>query len=1139
MVDTMQLRVFLAGRVAIETGAIVLDEGRLAGRQGRLVFAYLVSEQGRPVPRDQLAEALWGPTPPATWDKALTVIASKLRRALTDAGVDGATALTSAFGCYRLDLPEGAWVDLTAAADAAEAAEQALAAGDLEAARADASLAASLLRQPFLPGDDGAWVEQKRREIADLHVRALRVLGDTSLRLDDAADAAKWAEQAIALEPFRESGYRRLMEAHAAAGNRAEALQVYERCRRLLSEELGAYPSPETESIYRRLLAAPTPGDGAAQTAVTKTEEEPAGAPPTPESRRWAIVAASAAVAVAAVSAVIVFSGSTSHSPPSTVASSLTGNSVGVLDLTNDKKLADVSVANRPSAVATGLGAVWVANLDDDSVSKLDEKTNSLVQTIPVGDGPSGVTTGGGFVWVANSLGDSVWQIDPTTYAAVKKFPLGGSPSGIAYGGGAVWVADATDKTIRRIDPLKETIGKPIQVDAGAAAIAFGDGSVWVASQSTGSISRIDPASGNDQPINVGNGPSAIAFGDGSIWVANTTDGTVSQIDPGTNRQEAVISVGAGPTAVSVTPDGKTVWVANSAAGTLSRIDTSQARTVQTVTTGNHPDGIGLGGKAMYVAVRTAGDTHIGGTLRVAVEGSLQSATRPDVLDPSITYYALTWQVLMITNDGLVGFQRVGGIGGQRLEPDLAVRIPTATDHGLVYTFQLQPGIRYSNGQLVRPADIERAIQRSLTNQNPDGTGPGPSYYSDIVGAAACVTAPRTCDLAEGIRTGANTISFHLTRPDPAFLYKLAMPTAYAEPADTPLAPRLPLPATGPYEIASYTRSPKQERETIKLVRNPRFHVWSAAAQPAGYPDAIEIDLANRPPGTEARGVERGTWDLTGIGGDVPAALRAELRTRYSGQLHDHPNLGTLAFEFNTRIPPFNSLKARQAFNYAIDRNRLAILNGGRDFNQPTCQYLPPGVLGYKPYCPYPGPDLAKARALVAASGTKGDKVVLNFGFPYLEHSPFPKYMKSVLEELGYDVRIHGVPPHVYAVRFDSAHRWQSVSEGWNADYPDPSAFFTPLSCAEFVPRSTSSENFSEFCDPGLDAAAAHAGMVAQSNPQAAAALWARIDRNYVDQAPWAPFIAGRVLELTSARTGNYVFSQWVGSAILDQLWVR
>src|SRR5262249_47824015 len=89
----------------------------------------------------------------------------------------------------------------------------------------------------------------------------------------DAAAAVKWSEQVVALEPFREAGYRRLMEAHAAAGNRAEALQVYERCRRLLAEELGAYPSPETDSIYRELLAVP------AAPAAGEPEEESARAP--------------------------------------------------------------------------------------------------------------------------------------------------------------------------------------------------------------------------------------------------------------------------------------------------------------------------------------------------------------------------------------------------------------------------------------------------------------------------------------------------------------------------------------------------------------------------------------------------------------------------------------------------------------------------------------------------------------------------------------------------------------------------------------------------------------------------------------------------------------------------------------------
>jgi alpha-glucoside transport system substrate-binding protein len=132
-----------------------------------------------------------------------------------------------------------------------------MAGGDTERASTAASLAESLTRRPFLPGETGVWVEEKRRELGDVRVRALTTLADASLRSGDARAAAGFAEQILALEPFRETGYRRLMEAHAAGGNRAEALRVYERCRRLLAEELGAYPSPETDAIYRALLAAP------------------------------------------------------------------------------------------------------------------------------------------------------------------------------------------------------------------------------------------------------------------------------------------------------------------------------------------------------------------------------------------------------------------------------------------------------------------------------------------------------------------------------------------------------------------------------------------------------------------------------------------------------------------------------------------------------------------------------------------------------------------------------------------------------------------------------------------------------------------------------------------------------------------
>jgi branched-chain amino acid transport system substrate-binding protein len=265
--------VSLAGRVSIEADGIVVDDDRFPGRQGRLVFAYLATQPGRPIPRDELAEALWGGVPPPTWEKALTVIVSKLRALLEECGIDGAKALASAFGCYRLDLPQGSSVDVVEARRAVE---------DAESSAADLAQAAEIAGSPFLPGDEGDWVERQRRELADIQIRALERLADASLAAGDHSEAARLAQQVVQLEPYRESGYRLLMQAHAAAGNRAEGLRVYERCRRFLADELGAYPSPETESIYKELLAAPVVAP-----ATPQPGQEAPRQPSVPLLRRW------------------------------------------------------------------------------------------------------------------------------------------------------------------------------------------------------------------------------------------------------------------------------------------------------------------------------------------------------------------------------------------------------------------------------------------------------------------------------------------------------------------------------------------------------------------------------------------------------------------------------------------------------------------------------------------------------------------------------------------------------------------------------------------------------------------------------------------------------------------------------------
>ena len=243
------MRVYVAGRVCVEDGERLVDERALPGRQGRLVVAFLVAERARQVPRDELADLLWPSGLPRSWETALSALLSKARTAL-GSSVD----LETAFGCHRLVLPPGTWVDIEAAVASLDRAEGAWRAGDLDGAWSGATVASAVARRPFLAGEEGEWVEARRRRLGDVLVRSLDVLADVWNQRGDFALAAKVAEEALALEPFRESGYRRLMQARLGAGDRAEALRVYERCRRLLADELGADPSSETAAMYERAL---------------------------------------------------------------------------------------------------------------------------------------------------------------------------------------------------------------------------------------------------------------------------------------------------------------------------------------------------------------------------------------------------------------------------------------------------------------------------------------------------------------------------------------------------------------------------------------------------------------------------------------------------------------------------------------------------------------------------------------------------------------------------------------------------------------------------------------------------------------------------------------------------------------------
>lgn len=244
-------RITLCGRLTIEWSGERL-EASLPGRQGRLIFAFLALNRGRPVRRDELVEALWADEGlPSGGESLLAPPLSRLRKALGPGRIEGRTELELALG----DAPRIDWEE---ARENIARARDALAAGDGETAWEAAGAAEKVLAGGLLPGLEAGWIDEWRRELDDLRLEALELLARAGARMGGSrlAQAERAAREAVGLSRFRESARAALLEVMEAGGNVAEALRAYDEFRLLLREELGSFPAPELAAIHERLLNA-------------------------------------------------------------------------------------------------------------------------------------------------------------------------------------------------------------------------------------------------------------------------------------------------------------------------------------------------------------------------------------------------------------------------------------------------------------------------------------------------------------------------------------------------------------------------------------------------------------------------------------------------------------------------------------------------------------------------------------------------------------------------------------------------------------------------------------------------------------------------------------------------------------------
>ena len=1117
---------------------------RIGGPKQRALLAILLLNANRVVSRDRLIDELAGGQADAP-DHALRIQVSRLRKTLSSTG-DGSRLVARPPG-YLLRVAPGE-LDLHRFEDLVAKARQAIEDGDPKCASAKLRDAESLwLGRPLadLEFEPFARVEVERLE--ELRLVAIEERIEAELALGRHSAVVPELEALVAEHPLRERLRAQLMLALYRSGRQADALETYRAARALLVEELALDPSPRLKELEQAILRQDATlelarvATGAIAEATPGAEPVSGPEPPLREARRqrrrgppvrmrWLVFALAAALTGGVIGVVFGVSWGGGGRPL------VQGNAVVLVSARSGELRASTSFDPAPTRLAVGLGSLWVTHFDANTVSRIDVDTRAVRQTIKVGEGPFGIAVVGGDVWVANTLDGTVSRIDSDTNLVVQTIPVGSQPSAVAAADGAVWVASRGDGTVTRIDAANGRVTAVVSTGNGPSGIAATDGALWVTNQDDGTVARIDTHSDKlVQAIHVGDAPTAIAAAGESVWVIDRLDSTLSRLDPAHDNVAATIPVGGAPSDVAVVGSG--VWVSDEATGNLFRFDTREGVLTRKVAVGERPETLGKAGGTLWVGVAAGGRSHRGGTLTLLTPPTSGiPSIDPAILGPLVTPLGL----LGLTNDGLVTLDHVSGPDGARLVPDLALSLPVPSDDGRSYSFRLRTGIQYSTGATITPTDVRRSFERLFEMRSP-----GTVFYDEIVGAHDCYRRPR-CDLSRGIVTNdrAGTVAFRLTAPDPDFLFKLAQPYAYVLPASTPSREaRSPLPASGPYLIRSFARG----RE-LKLIRNTRFREWSNAAQPDGYPDEIVWTLGLSPERSVTL-MERGQADFLASFGAPPRGYRNVLRTRYPSQLHVGWVMGTDFFFLNTRAEPFNDVRVRRALNYAFDRNRAVQIYGGPEVARPTCQILPPEMPGFRRYCPYThhpsrdggwhSPDLKRARQLVAASGTQGmDVKVWDTREPQVALDE-GRYLTSLLRRLGYRASLHLLDDrHFFQYTNDSRNQAQVVSGGWTADYPSPSTFIGKLSCGYFIPRSASSTDASELCDPNIDRQIARAQSLQLLHSAQANVLWARLDRQLTDSAVWLPTVTSKATTILSRRVGNYQNHLFWGT-LIDQLWVR
>lgn len=475
---------------------------------------------------------------------------------------------------------------------------------------------------------------------------------------------------------------------------------------------------------------------------------------------------------------------------------------------------------------------------------------------------------------------------------------------------------------------------------------------------------------------------------------------------------------------------------------------------------------------------------------------TVNATSFPDYIDPQLSYTVEGWEVLWNVYTPLLTYRHARGKEGTEVVPALAEALPDISPDGKTYKLKLRPNMKYSDGTPIKPSDFTYAIQRLFK------TDSGGSVFYNVI-AGATEYADGAADTITGITTDDATgdITIQLTEPNGTFDNLLGLMFAAPIPQSTPLdadATNNPPPASGPFMFTTVD-APR----TLTMERNPQFQtVKDAGADEVADAGVDKITLIeNKNQSAQVTDIMQNKVDF--MMDPVPSDRLQEVKSRYSDRFRMEDSINTYYMFMNTERAPFNDVRVRQAINYAIDPEALNRIFGGR--LHPTQQVLPPGMPGYQEYKLYPGPDMDKARALIAEANP-ADRDITVWTDDEPDRKRIGEYYHDLLTQLGFNATLKVIAGDVYwtTVGNQSTPDVDTGFADWFQDFPHPDDFFRPLLHGDSI-LPTNGNNLSR-ANIAENNAKMDELVTKQITDEGVEQQYADLDRAYMEQAVWAPY---------------------------------